>query len=331
MSDKYRSELPIPQTFYRRTLSDIVQYYETVFKSEQAPLPKLVSYRRLPSVTSSSVARDSDKDTVSDSEVTNLRVTKQPYVTRSCRTSPTASDRLATTVFETTFSLSTQSSCNDSDTNMADSDAVESDRKKTLRQVTIEKSMNKGKGKAPTAMSHLMNALPGVPGISKIPTMEATPSTPKAGEAVEDTSTPLSTKTVLSDLGDTPGSSTQGTLLDDSMLSGEPPSRQPENLQLLSSSNIVIQGGGGLGPEFQATLDDPEELTYPPATWDAGLEKELQYASGCNSNNSMQSVSSQGTPKRQRKNTQKKTSKKKNTGRGEKSKREDESVSSSSE
>jgi len=74
--------------------------------------------------------------------------------------------------------------------------------------------------------------------------MEATASTPKAGGGMEEANTPLSTKTVLSDLCDTPGSSTQGTLLDDSMPAGEPPSRQPENLQLINSSNIVISGGG---------------------------------------------------------------------------------------
>jgi len=67
---------------------------------------------------------------------------------------------------------------------------------------------------------------------------------------------------------------------------------ESDGKKFTSNIAIVIQGGGGLGPEFQATLDDPVELTYPPPTWDAGMEQELHQASGHTSNYSRQYTAS---------------------------------------
>jgi hypothetical protein len=64
------SELPISSTNYRKTLLDVVNYFETVF-NKPTPPPKLTSYRRLPSITLVSDVY-SEKDTASDSEVTDL-------------------------------------------------------------------------------------------------------------------------------------------------------------------------------------------------------------------------------------------------------------------
>jgi hypothetical protein len=60
--------LPISSTNYRKTLLDVVNFFETVFKP--TPPPKLTSYRRLPSVTRAFSDVYSEKDTASDSEVT---------------------------------------------------------------------------------------------------------------------------------------------------------------------------------------------------------------------------------------------------------------------
>jgi hypothetical protein len=82
--------LPISSTNYRKTLLDVVNYFETVFK--KPPPPKLTSYRRLPSVTDVY----SEKDTASDSEVTGA-IKKTTFVSSSCRSSPTAIHRLGNT------------------------------------------------------------------------------------------------------------------------------------------------------------------------------------------------------------------------------------------
>jgi hypothetical protein len=61
--------LPISSTNYRKTLLDVVNYFETVFKKSIPP--KLTSYRRLPSITCAVSDDYSEKDTASDSEVTD--------------------------------------------------------------------------------------------------------------------------------------------------------------------------------------------------------------------------------------------------------------------
>ena len=65
--------LPLPTTNYRRTLRDLVNFYDNISKKAAPPPPKLFSYRRLPSVTSTDAY--SEKDTASDTEVT--KVTKK--------------------------------------------------------------------------------------------------------------------------------------------------------------------------------------------------------------------------------------------------------------
>jgi hypothetical protein len=73
--------LPISSTNYRKTLLDVVNYFETVF--EKPTPPKLTSYRRLRSVTDVY----SEKDTASDSEVTGtIKKTKLfPVPAAPCR------------------------------------------------------------------------------------------------------------------------------------------------------------------------------------------------------------------------------------------------------
>ncbi len=79
-----------PQTIEER---DLVNFYDNISKKEASP-PKLLSYRRLPSVTSTDAY--SEKDTASDTEVTKA-IKKIPLATRSCRSSPTAPHRYANT------------------------------------------------------------------------------------------------------------------------------------------------------------------------------------------------------------------------------------------
>jgi hypothetical protein len=117
--------LPISSTNYRKTLQDVVNYFETVFKPTP---PKLTSYRRLPSVTRAFSDVYSEKDTASDSEVT-ARTEKTIFVSSSCRSSPTAIHRLRNTYINTHFSFIEDYS--------SDSDDIMSQNKKSLKKSTV--------------------------------------------------------------------------------------------------------------------------------------------------------------------------------------------------
>jgi len=92
-------------------------------------------------------------------------------------------------------------------------------------------------------------------------------------------------------------------------------------------------GQEGFEPEFQATFNDPIELTYPPVTWDAGMEEEIQGTSdSATFNNSSTHLSASNRSVKKTKNIQKKTSKSKKTfGRKKTKSSEDESGSSAEE
>jgi hypothetical protein len=141
--------LPLPTTNYRRTLRDLLNFYDKISKKEISP-PKLLSYRRLPSVTSTDAY--SEKDTASDTEVAKA-VKKIPLVNRSCRSSPTAPHRYANTYIETiTLAISPPlSSDTDTDSEMVGKKGTnkgspisdnrsDDDRRKGLRQGTLTKT-----------------------------------------------------------------------------------------------------------------------------------------------------------------------------------------------
>jgi hypothetical protein len=168
---------PLPTTNYRRTLRDLVNFYDSISKKEASP-PKLLSYRRLSSVTSTDAY--SEKDTASDTEVTKA-IKKIPLATRSCRSSPTAPHRYANTYIGTitlainplpfsdtdTDSEMAGKKCSNKGSPMSDNRS-DDDRRKGLRQGTLTKTKT-------STLSLLVGAMPvpiGATGAIKKTTLE---------------------------------------------------------------------------------------------------------------------------------------------------------------
>jgi len=234
--NKKHSEIssPLPTTNYRRTLRDLVNFYDNISKKEVSP-PKLLSYRRLPSVTSTDAY--SEKDTASDTEVTKA-IKKIPLATRSCRSSPTAPHRYANTYIDTITLPINPPPFSDTDTNseMAGkkcSNKVPLGGTGAIKKTTLEKASNQSTGDGPLA--------PPLP--AGIPTNEeGSFSLPEAD------STPKG-----------------AGLQDDSIDLGTSPSQQPEHL-LLQSQMVPHQAVGNTDPDLQATFDDPEHLSKVPGS-----------------------------------------------------------------
>jgi hypothetical protein len=308
--------LPISSTNYRKTLLDVVNYFETVF-NKPIPPPKLTSYRRLPSITRVSDVY-SEKDTASDSEVTDS-VNKTPFVTSSCRSSPTAIHRLGNTYINTHFTFIDDYS--DSDDTMSSNKkgakkaavvSDDEDRKKGLRQSTI------AKGKNTDVLSLVLAAIPdftGAGGGKKVTIPTPTTATP------EGLSTPSSKGTQEPTLPAAFHTPKGSGLQDDSIDYANSPSQQQEHLLL--QSQIVAHRGAGNDPELQATFNDPVHLTIPPDTYEEMLRQENErQARLSNKSDGLQKtigIETVSTPKR------------KNNKKHKKSQREgDESDSSSS-
>jgi hypothetical protein len=272
--------LPLPTTNYRRTLRDLVNFFDNISKKEASP-PKLLSYRRLPSVTSTDAY--SEKDTASDTEVTKA-VKKIPLATRSCRSSPTAPLRYASTYIDTiTLAISPLLL---SDTN-TDSEMVgkkgtnkgspisdnrsDDDRRKGLRQGTLTKTKT-------STLSLLFGAMPvptGGTGTNKKTILEAASNKP-TGDA------PLAPPRLAGTPTNEEGSLTLPTayntptgvgLQDDSIDFETSPSQQPEHL-LLQSQMVPHQAVGNTDPDLQVTFDDPEHLTKVPSSWEELEQRE---------------------------------------------------------
>jgi len=311
--------LPLPTTNYRRTLRDLVNFYDNISK-KAAPPPKLLSHRRLPSVTSTDAY--SEKDTASDTEVT--KVTKKiPLVTRSCRSSPTAPHRYANTYIDTiTLSINPLPfSDTDTDSEMTGKkgsnkgspmtdNRSDDDRRKGLRQGTLTKTKT-------STLSLLVGAMPvpiGGTGATKKASLEKASNQPSGdGPPVP----PLLAGTPTNEEGSFPLPAADSTpkgagLQDDSIDFGTSPSQQPEHL-LLQSQMVPHQAVGNTDPDFQATFDDPEHLSKVPGTWEELEQREaerLRTASISSNSSSTQQMqlagagaAATGTPKR--KNTKK--------------------------
>ena len=267
MTDRF-SDIPLPTTFYRKTLFDIVQYFENFSQKKPLP-PKLLSYKRLPSVSRPVTDIYSDKDTASDSEVTSSCVTI-PFVTRSCRSSPTAPQRFSSTYIDT-VTLPTRfpfppSSDTDSEmvgkkgakTSPKPDNRSDDERKKVLRQSTLAKS------KGNSTMGLVLSALPGVPGV---------PTGGSGGKKIHlsHVSTPAED---LSSFQLSPAELTPtGEMQDDSIDYANSPSSQQEHLLLQSQ---IAVGVGIEDPDLQATFDDPLHLAIPPGTFEEMEKNELE-------------------------------------------------------
>jgi hypothetical protein len=260
--------LPISSTNYRKTLLDVVNYFETVFK--KPPPPKLTSYRRLPSVTDVY----SEKDTASDSEVTGT-IKRTTFVSSSCRSSPTAIHRLGNTYINTHFSFIEEYS-SDSDEKMSQSKksakkataaSDDDDRKKGLRQSTIAKSKNND------VLSLVLSAVPDLPGVTGGKKAASVPITISTEVATAASMDPLpnsaANQHTPQDRTTTPTALTPKGLglQDDSIDFANSPSQQKEHL-LLQSQIIAHQGVGVSDPDLQATFNDPIHLTVVPSTYE---------------------------------------------------------------
>jgi hypothetical protein len=289
--------LPISSTNYRKTLLDVVNYFETVFKPTP---PKLTSYRRLPSVTRAVSDVYSEKDTASDSEVT-IRIKKSTFVSSSCRSSPTAIHRLGSTYINTHFSFIEEYS-SDSDEKMSGNTkgakkpvvVSDDDRKKGLRQSTMAKSKNND------ALSLVLSAVPDLTGGKK-----DTPSKLNTGAI------PKGTQESILSAPQTPKGS---GLQDDSIDYANSPSQQKEHLLL--QSQIVANTGEGINdPELQATFDDPVYLSIPPSSYEEmeRMENERKAKLSSNSDGSLHrkavGMDTFSTPKRKKTKQQKRSQK----------------------
>jgi len=310
--------LPLPTTNYRRTLRDLVNFYDNISKKEVSP-PKLLSYRRLPSVTSTDAY--SEKDTASDTEVTKS-IKQIPLATRSCRSSPTAPHRYANTYIDT-ITLATNPlllSDTDTDSEMAgkksnnkgspmSDNRSDDDRRKGLRQGTLTKTKT-------STLSLLVGAMPvpiGGTGANKKATLETASNQPTGdGPLVPPplAGTPINEGSFLLPTAD---STPKGAgLQDDSIDFGTFPSQQPEHL-LLQSQMVPHQAVGNTDPDLQATFDDPEHLSKVPSSWEeleqreAARLRQISISSNSSSSQQMQlagaGATATGTSKR--KNTKK--------------------------
>ena len=307
--------LPLPTTNYRRTLRDLVNFYDNISKKETPP-PKLLSYRRLPSVTCTDAY--SEKDTASDTEVTKVNK-KAPLATRSCRSSPTAPHRYANTYIDTiTLTINPPLPFSDTDTDsemtgkkgsnkgspMSDNRS-DDDRRKGLRQGTLTKSKT-------STLSLLVGAMPvpiGGTGTIKKTTLEKVSNQP-IGDGppapLPLAGTPTNEEGSLS-LPAADSTPKGAGLQDDSIDFGTSPSQQPEHL-LLQSQIIPHQAVGNTDPNFQATFDDPEHLCKVPASWEELEQREAErlrtasISSNSSSTQQMQiagaAAAANGTPKR---------------------------------
>ncbi len=172
-----------------------MNFYDNISKKETSP-PKLVSYRRHPSVTSTDAY--SEKDTASDTEVTKA-VKKIPLATRSCRSSPTALHRYANTYIDKiTLSISPfPLSDTDTDSEMVGKKGTnkgspisdnrsDNDRRKGLRQGTLTKTKT-------STLSLLVGAMPvpiGATGETKKTSLELASNQPTGDAPLAPSSMP---------------------------------------------------------------------------------------------------------------------------------------------
>jgi uncharacterized coiled-coil protein SlyX len=296
-----------------------VNFYDNISKKEASP-PKLLSYRRLPSVTSTDAY--SEKDTASDTEVTKA-IKKIPLATRSCRSSPTAPHRYANTYIDTitlainplpfsdtdTDSEMAGKKCSNKGSPMSD-DRSDDDRRKGLRQGTLTKTKT-------STLSLLVGAMPvpiGGTGAIKKTTLEkasnqSTGDGPLAPPLLAGIPTNEEGSFSLPEADSTPKGA---GLQDDSIDLGTSPSQQPEHL-LLQSQMVPHQAVGNTDPDLQATFDDPEHLSKVPGSWEELEQREAErlrktsISSNSSSSQQMQlagaGATAIGTPKR--KNTKK--------------------------